>query len=487
MGKAARTRRPERSTRALISDANHHPPAAPAAAGGSASCAPAHGPGTPGGPPLSEEDAEAHVHGICFKTGPPGRVGVELEWLVSDRRHPALPVQADRVLRAVAGLSTGNPRAVLPRGGMITTEPGGQLELSSAPATSLAGCVTAAGADLGALRAAVRAEGLTLSGDGIDPIRPPRRVLDLPRYAAMEEFFDRRGPWGRVMMCNTASVQVCLDAGDENGSPAGYRSRWRLLHAIGPVLVAAFANSPLRRGRASGWRSTRQAVWSRLDPGRTRAPAGAEPAGAPGGHLAGPGSRDPRDTWTAYALDAELMCIRRDGPSGWTAPPGLTFRDWLRGAGERRPTADDLTYHLSTLFPPVRPRGHLELRMIDAQPADGWIVPTAVATALLDDPKAADAAMAAAEPLWHGPGPGSVRSRRPEADPWLRAARHGPADPALSRASLACFEAADEALGRASAPARVRRAVAGFAERYVLNGRCPADDRLADGRLADER
>jgi len=124
--------------------------------------------------------------------------------------------------------------------------------------------------------------------------------------------------------------------------------------------------------------------------------------------------------------------------------------------------------------------------MIDAQQADGWIVPTAVATALLDDPKAADAAMAASEPLWHRPGPGSARSRRPERDPWLRAARDGPADPVLSRASRACFEAADEALGRASAPARVRRAVAGFAERYVLNGRCPADDKLADGRPADD-
>jgi glutamate--cysteine ligase len=487
VGRATSSPRPERSIRALISDGNQHPPAAPAAVGGSASYAPAHDPGAPGGPPLSEEDAEAHVHGICFKTGPPGRVGVELEWLVSDRRDPALPVQRDRVLRAVAGLSKENSRAVLPRGGTITTEPGGQLELSSAPATSLGGCVTAAAADLGALRDAVRGAGLQLSGDGIDPIRPPRRILDLPRYAAMEEFFDRRGPWGRVMMCNTASVQVCLDAGDENSGTAGYRSRWRLLHAIGPVLVAAFANSPRRRGRTSGWRSTRQAVWSRLDPGRTRAPDGAEPGRNGGGDPARADSRDPRDTWAAYALDAELMCIRRDGPSGWTAPPGLTFRAWLRGAGERRPTADDLTYHLSTLFPPVRPRGHLELRMIDAQPRDGWIVPTAVATALLDDPKAADAAMAAAEPLWHRPGPGSTRHRQSDADPWLRAARHGPADPALDRASRACFEAADEALGRASAPARVRRAVAGFAERYVLNGRCPADDRLVGDRPGDDR
>ena len=441
--------------------------------------------------PLSEEDAWAHIHGICFKTGPPGRVGVELEWLVRDRRDPALPVGADQITRAVASLTNGSARVVLPGGGLLTTEPGGQLEVSSAPATSLGGCVTAAGEDLAALRDAMNSAGLQLVGDGLDPIRPPRRILDLPRYAAMEEFFDRRGPWGRVMMCNTASVQVCLDAGDEDFGPGDYRSRWRLLHAIGPVLVAAFANSPLRRGRASGWRSTRQAVWAQLDPGRTsrtRPPDGAEPAGpAAGNGATGANGSDPRDAWAAYALDAEVMCIRRDGPSDWTAPPGMTFRDWLRGAGERSPTVDDLTYHLSTLFPPVRPHGHLELRMIDAQPADGWIVPTAVATALLDDPKAADEAMAAVEPLWDQAGLVTVTNQDSDASPWLRAAKHGPADAGIDRASRACFEAADAALGRASAPARIRHAVAGFAERYVLKGRCPADDRLADNRSKELR
>ena len=450
---------------------------------------PGHAPDGRDGPPLSEEDAEAHVHGICFKTGPPGQVGVELEWLVRDRRDPALPVQADRITRAIASLTNGNAHAVLPGGGTLSTEPGGQLELSSAPATSLGGCVAAAGEDMAALRDAIGAAGLHLAGHGLDPLRPPRRVLDLPRYAAMEQFFDRRGPWGRVMMCNTASVQVCLDAGHGTGSPAGYRSRWRLLHALGPVLVAAFANSPLRQGRPSGWRSTRQAVWSRLDPGRTRPPAGAEPAAvlAGGNGLRHANGVDPRDAWTAYALDAELMCIRRDGLSDWTAPPGLTFRDWLRGGGERRPTAGDLAYHLTTLFPPVRPHGHLELRMIDAQPGDGWIVPTAVATALLDDPEAAGAAMAAVEPLWDQSGSGSVPNQEKDASPWLRAARHGPADPGIDRASRACFEAADAALGRAGAPGRIRQAVAAFTERYVLKGRCPADDRLADSRPKELR
>jgi ergothioneine biosynthesis glutamate--cysteine ligase EgtA len=432
-----------------------------------------------GGRPLSEEDAEAHVHGICFKTGPPGQVGVELEWLVSDPHDPAARVEADRVMQAVADLTMGDPPAALPGGGKITTEPGGQLELSSAPASSLGGCVAAAGADLATLRDATHAAGLQLSGHGLDPLRPPQRVLDLPRYAAMEEFFDRRGPWGRVMMCNTASVQVCVDAGQENGGGDGYRSRWRLVHAIGPVLVAAFANSPVQAGQASGWRCTRQAVWSRLDPGRTRAPAGATPA--PGGPATG--DVDPRDAWAEYALDAELMCIRRDGAADWGAPPGLTFRDWLRGAGERRPTADDLSYHLTTLFPPVRPHGHLELRMIDAQPADGWIVPTAVVSALLDDPQAADAAMAATEPLWAKAEVATVQGEKTESgDPWLLAAKHGPSDSGIDRASRACFEAADAALGRSGAPATIRDAVAAFAEKYVLRGRCPADDRLKESR-----
>jgi glutamate--cysteine ligase len=427
---------------------------------------------------FTEAEAEAQVHGICFKTGPPVRVGVELEWLVRDRRDPALPVQAEQVAATLAGFgpkghsddegySGHAPQSVryqfpfLPSGASLTVEPGGQLELSSAPAATLGELLEVTGRDLAALRDAATAAGLELCGYGLDPLRPPRRLLDLPRYAAMEKFFDREGPWGRQMMCGTASVQVCLDAGDDGASQSSYRARWRLLHAIGPVLVAAFANSPLRDGKPTGWRSARQQVWANMDPGRTRAPT---PPAADG---------DPRDSWAAYALDAELMCVREPESQDWTAPPGVTFRDWLRDGSSgslRAPTAQDLDYHLSTLFPPVRPRGHMELRMIDAQPGDGWIVPAAVVTALADDQRAADAALAAAEPVWDG----SAGTQ----DPWLRAARYGPADPLISRASKQCFAAAAAALARSGAPAPIRQAVADFTERYVLPDRCPADDQL---------
>ena len=421
---------------------------------------------------FTEADAEAQVHGICFKTGPPARVGVELEWLVRDRRDPALPVRAEQVAATLAGFGPPDDEGYMgqaphpvphkfPSGASLTLEPGGQLELSSAPAGTLGELHEITGSDLAALRDAAAAAGLELCGYGLDPIRPPRRLLDLPRYAAMEKFFDREGPWGRQMMCGTASVQVCVDAGDDGVGQSGYRSRWRMLHAIGPVLVAAFANSPLRDGQPTGWRSARQQVWSNMDPGRTRAPALDASDG------------DPRDAWATYALDAELMCVREPGSQDWTAPAGVSFRDWLREGGSgtlRAPTAEDLDYHLSTLFPPVRPRGHMELRMIDAQPGDGWIVPAAVVTALADDDRAADAALAAAEPVWEG---------SPDAgDPWLRAARCGPADPVIARASRRCFETAEAALMRSGAPTEIRQSVSEFIEQYVQKDRCPADDQL---------
>jgi ergothioneine biosynthesis glutamate--cysteine ligase EgtA len=429
---------------------------------------------------FTEADAEAQVHGICFKTGPPERVGVELEWLVRDRHDPTQQVQAERVAATLAGFGSSNPphdqddqeqarRFVrnpdfpsLPSGASLTVEPGGQLELSSAPAATLGELLEVTGRDLTALRDAAADVGLELCGYGLDPLRPPRRMLDLPRYVAMEKFWDRDGPWGRQMMCGTASVQVCVDAGDDSAGGSGYRSRWRLLHAIGPVLVAAFANSPLRDGKPTGWRSSRQQVWAHMDPGRTRAPAE---------------NGDPRDAWATYALDAKLMCIREPGSADWTAPAGLTFREWLRGSATLRPpTHEDLTYHLSTLFPPVRPQGHLELRMIDAQLGDGWIVPAAVVMALTSDARAAEAAMAAVEPVWAKFG--EAGDHMGSMGPWLRAARFGPADPTIGRASKQCFAAAGAALSRSGAPAPIRQEVADFTERYVSKDRCPADDQL---------
>ncbi|MFD7614570.1 ergothioneine biosynthesis glutamate--cysteine ligase EgtA [Streptomyces sp. NPDC059828] len=404
-----------------------------------------------GEPLLSEGAAEELLRCICFKTGPPRMVGIELEWLVHEPDHPDRPVEPSRLERVYSGVRE------LPLRSALTFEPGGQLELSSQPATSLMECIDSMAADLDTVRNALRASGLSLDGHGHDPWNPPRRLLHEPRYDAMERYLNRTGPAGRSMMCSSASVQVCLDAGFEEPGPLGLGRRWQLAHLLGAVLVAAFANSPAGEGRPTGWRSTRQALWADLDPVRALAPD--------------PGAQ-PRTGWAAHVLDTPVMCVRAaEGP--WPSPEGLTFRQWIRTGLPRPPTRADLEYHMTTLFPPVRPRGHLELRMIDAQSGeDGWKVPVAVTTALFDDPEAAEIAYRMVKPLAELAGPLPA----PRNPLWTAAARDGLTDPELHGAAVSCFGVALEALPRLGASSAVEKAVVEFFDRYVLPGRCPADD-----------
>jgi glutamate--cysteine ligase len=135
----------------------------------------------------------------------------------------------------------------------------------------------------------------------------------------------------------------------------------------------------------------------------------------------------------------------------------LTFREWLRHGlpGDAGwPTLDDLAYHLTTLFPPVRPRGWLEFRPVDSSPHVR--VAALVVAALLLDPVATDAGLAATEPLSTG------------FDWWPVAARCGMDHPLLASVAARLFEVAHGRLGDPM--------VAEFAERYVARGRCPADD-----------
>ncbi|MFI0508999.1 ergothioneine biosynthesis glutamate--cysteine ligase EgtA [Streptomyces sp. WSLK1-5] len=402
---------------------------------------------------LPEAELEALVRGICFKTGPPRRIGVEVEWLVHELRDPRLPVTTERLAAAYAALRT------VPLTSALTVEPGGQLELSSQPADSLMECIGTVSADLAAVRAALAEHGLGLVGLGHDPWHPPRRYLREPRYDAMETCLDRTGPAGRAMMCTSASVQVCVDAGHEEPGPLGLGRRWWLAHQLGPVLVAAFANSPLARSERTGWLSTRQLRWTEIGKDRAGGPSLAT---------------DPRTAWARHVLDAPVMCVRRDsGP--WDVPEGLTFREWARSGTPRPPSREDLDYHVSTLFPPVRPRGHLELRMIDAQPGDdGWIVPLAVTAALFDDPETAETAYRVVKPLAER----TLSLPAPHNPLWIDAARDGLADPELHEAAIACFAAALEALPRLGATSAVTDAVGAYLHRYVIRGRCPADDLL---------
>ncbi|WP_255622495.1 ergothioneine biosynthesis glutamate--cysteine ligase EgtA [Pseudonocardia sp. DSM 110487] len=394
-------------------------------------------------------DAETHVGSVCFKHGPPRLFGVELEWLLHRPPEPRSAPDAAALAAALgpytpSSLSPSSPADPLPSGSTVTVEPGGQIELASPPSPDLATLLHSVSADTATLHGRLAAAGLHPTPRATDAIRPPRRILQLPRYQAMEESFDRRGPFGRSAMCSTAAVQVCLDAGEAIDTGG----RWAALHALGPVLLAAFANSPTLHGRRTGWKSSRWACWQRADPARTAPPPAADVSGA-----------DPAAAWARRVLDTPVLAVRR--PGRWTVPSGVTFADWVRGALPEPPTTADLDYHVTTLFPPVRPHGHLEVRYIDAQPGRRWALPVAVLVALLSDATTIDQVRAACAPA---------------AGRWTSGARHGLSDRVLARAAASVFELAIGRLPAVGAPQWVLDDLTAMHELQVLRGRCPADD-----------
>ncbi|MCO1577464.1 ergothioneine biosynthesis glutamate--cysteine ligase EgtA [Crossiella sp. SN42] len=387
-------------------------------------------------------EAEAYVASVCFKTGPPALVGVELEWTVHHADHPRRPLTTDTLRNALGThapplLAPESPHHPLPNGSLITVEPGGQVEISTQPAPSLAGLLPVATADIAYLVELLRSAGLRLGKHGIDAHRLPNRLLQVPRYAAMESAFNRRGPDGRTMMCSTAGLQVCVDAGE----PGRVATRWATAHALGPLMLAAFANSAEFAGRRTGWASARMRALFGTDPNRTRA---------------GEVSEDPGGDWARRVMDTPVICLRRPGTC-WDAPPGLTFGAWADGALDRRPTTDDLDYHLTTMFPPVRPRGYLEIRYLDTQPTGEWVVPVALLLALFHRESTVDSALDAVSAA---------------ADRWHEAARHGLTDPVLAMVAPQVFDLALRALPELGLPA----ATAALVEEtvgYLLAGRAP--------------
>ncbi len=377
--------------------------------------------------------AAAHIAGTALRPTDSRSVGLELEFhlveLARPRRRPAWP--------EVEALAAQLPP--MPSGSTVTFEPGGQIELSTPPAPDVVAAVGALAADRDVLRASLREHGYGAAALGADPARPPERVNPHPRYAAMETHFRARGcgEAGRAMMTATAALQVNLDA----GPVAGWADRMGLLGSMVPMLVAASSTSPYLGGRTSGWASMRQQTWTGIDCGRSEPVAGHEPAVG----------------WALYALDAPVMLVREPDGGLRPVPARVTFGDWLRVPGllGRPATGADLDYHLTTLFPPVRPRGYVEIRCIDALPDRWWPAMAALVATLADVPAAADRAADLCAPT---------------ADAWEAAARDGLADPAIRRAVAGCAEVA-----ATHAPAALRGDVEALAD-LLTRGRSVGDD-----------
>lgn len=316
-----------------------------------------------------------HLRRRAFGMGVPARprrIGAEVEVIpVDDRSGLAVPIRAASGLATLplvrrfaerAGWrerphSAGPPRFHTPDGGVVSWEPGGQIELASAPLGSVAELVRALHGVMMPLREFLLDAGVRLVSAGVDPMTPLAAApmqLASNRYPRMAEHLSRNGPAGAVMMRQSASYQISLDWEGETVE------RWRMLNAGAPYLLALFANSSVHAGVPTGFRSVRAQAWRELDPTRT----GVLPAGD-----------DPAAEYLDFALGATAFLMGDGEP----LPFGVRL---ARG----EVTAADWRVHLTTLFPEVRPRGFAEFRSLDAIEPEWYAAPLALLAGLVLHP-----------------------------------------------------------------------------------------------------
>jgi glutamate--cysteine ligase len=394
--------------------------------------------------PLTVDAAYARSSSAALADSTIGTVGLEIETHLVDLDSVADAVSWDRV-EAMTGVI-----GAVARRSSVTVEPGGQVELSGPPEPDIVTAVNGLRHEGLGVRLALADHRLGLAYTGADPLRPSRRVNPRPRYRALEQHFAAigRAAAGAVMMNSTAALQINLQAGPKRDWP----ERVARAHRLGPTLLAISASSPWLHGRDTGWKSARQRAWSRLDaracgpvPGCVAARADADAA------------LDPSWAWARYAMRAPVAFVRTSGDEVAAVGLPVSFEQWARGTvrlANRAPTAADLDTHLTTLFPPVRLRGYLELRYLDMTAPRWWPAIAAVITTLMDDPVAADRATEATERT---------------APLWLRAARDGLGDAVLADSARRCL-----AIAAGRVPAELGAAVADLAE-LVESGRCPGD------------
>jgi len=317
------------------------------------------------------------------------RVGTEYEKVGVERETGrAIPFSGPRgvevVLRRLAERFGWEPveergRVVaLSRAGVeITLEPGGQIELSGRPFATVHEARGEIEEHLREMSAVASELGVLFLGLGIQPFSRLEEIEWVPkrRYEIMGPYMLRVGSLGQRMMKQTATVQVNLDYESE----ADAIEKMRVATGLGPILNAIFANSSISDGGPNGFLSFRGHIWTDTDPARCGMLR----------FLFEPGASFAR--YAEWALDAPMYFIKRAGVLHEMT--GIPFRRfWREGVGGFRATIGDFALHLSTLFPEVRLKTYIELRMTDSQPEDSMLALPALAKGLLYESDAREAA-----------------------------------------------------------------------------------------------
>ncbi len=242
-------------------------------------------------------------------------------------------------------------------GTSISLEPAGQFEISYQPEDSIKNIEDGVSEIISDFDKLAKANNIAFLEKGLTPYstHPEIKILKKNRYLIMAEYLKEQGSLAPAMMRETAGIQVNCDYSSEENAIF----QLKFLNKIMPFMTALCANSNIRGGIDTNYKSYRALVWKYTDSAR-----------------AGTFYNDILDGATGFAdyikkiIDVPMLFIERNNKK-ILINGEISFREFLENGfmGERATLADYLL-HSSLTFGDIRLKNSIEIRNHDSNSLD---------------------------------------------------------------------------------------------------------------------
>lgn len=237
----------------------------------------------------------------------------------------------------------------------ITLEPGCQMEFSIEPQKDIFSIKDKTDKLNDLLAPLLEELDIALINYGVTPVSTYKTINLIPkrRYRIMAKYL-----WGilsDVMMRETAGFQGTFDFVDEEDA----MKKFRIANMLTPFVTAMFANSPIRGGVDTGYKSFRALSWLNTDNDRC-------------GFFSDFGREFTFDDYIQKVMDAPMLFIEREKEQ-FIIDGKMTFTEFMNNDSlSQSPIIEDYLLQANLCFPEVRLRNFIEIRNHDC---NGGLLP----------------------------------------------------------------------------------------------------------------
>ena len=230
----------------------------------------------------------------------------------------------------------------------ITLEPGAQIEISSKPEKTIFRLKDKIDILNSKFEELLDGTDILFLSYGVSPYSTCKSINLIPkrRYKIMANYL-----WGilsDVMMRETAGIQVGIDFSSEEDA----MRKFRVANLMMPFVTAMYANSKIRGGVDTGYKSFRALSWLNCDNERC-------------GFATGFNDGITFRSYIDKVLDTPMIFINRENRTV-SLNGRLTFRQFMKEGYEGfEADIDDWKLHANLFFPEVRLRNFIEIRNHD--------------------------------------------------------------------------------------------------------------------------